>query len=186
MEEDNRSELQKREVLRLSNEESNRLTKECLQTALIRLMGEKPFEKITVTELVKKSGVSRMAFYRNYNSKEDILKEMAESFVMTVKKSLENPKYEENPGLWFRDAFAAIQKNIDIMKLLFEAKLPIEFGIGTSSVLNQIFEKPEGRERYLQSAVEGAFVYVLKEWIYGGAKESPEYMAEICYEIWCR
>lgn len=186
MEEDNRSELQKREVLRLSNEESNRLTKECLQTALIYLMGEKPFEKISVTELVKKSGVSRMAFYRNYNSKEDILKEMAESFVLTVKKSLEKPEYEENPRLWFKDAFVAIQKNIDIMKLLFEAKLPVDFGIGNSSILNQIFKKPEGRERYLQSAIEGAFVYVLKEWIYSGAKESPEYMAEVCYEIWCR
>lgn len=183
MEKDNRNELQKREVLRLSNEESNRLTKECLQTALIYLMGEKAFEKITVTELVKRSGVSRMAFYRNYNSKEDILEEMAESFLLTVKKSVENPKYEGDPRQWFKDAFAFIRKNVDIMKLLFEAKLPIEFGIGTSSILNQIFEKPEGRERYLQSSIEGAFVYVLREWIYSGAKESPEYMAEICYEI---
>lgn len=186
MDKDNRNELQKREVLRLSNEESNRLTKECLQTALICLMGEKPFEKITVTELVKRSGVSRMAFYRNYASKEDILKEMAESFLMTVKKSVENSKYEGNPALWFKDAFAFIQNNVDIVKLLFEAKLPIEIGIGTSSILNQIFKKPEGRERYLQSAVEGAFVYVLKEWIYSGAKESPEDMADICYKIWCR
>ncbi len=53
---------------------SRQLTKECLQLALVDLMAEKPFEKITVTELVLKSGVSRQSFYRNYESKEDILK----------------------------------------------------------------------------------------------------------------
>ena len=43
---DQPTELQKRDVLRMSNEESNRLTRECLQTALIQLMSEKPFDQI--------------------------------------------------------------------------------------------------------------------------------------------
>lgn len=60
-------------VLKLSNEESNKLTIECLEQALIILMAEKPFNKITITEIVKKAGVSRTAFYRNYNTKEDII-----------------------------------------------------------------------------------------------------------------
>lgn len=182
-------EMQKKsEMLRLSNEKSNRLTKECLQTALICLMGEKPFEKITVTELVKRSGVSRMAFYRNYNSKEEILREMTESFLLAVRKSLEDPKYDGDPGLWFRDVFSALENHIDILKLLFEARLPIELGIGTSRgtylILNQIYDEAEGRERYVRSSAEGAFIYVLREWVYSGAKESPEEMAKICCEIW--
>ena len=45
-----------REVLRLSNEESNRITRECLQSALIHLMGKKDFERITVSELVQRVG----------------------------------------------------------------------------------------------------------------------------------
>ena len=53
----------------LSNKEANKVTRECLQTALIQLMSQKPFEKITITELVRRSGVSRTAFYRNYESK---------------------------------------------------------------------------------------------------------------------
>ena len=59
------TEIKKRDVLRMSNEASNKLTKECLQMALIYLLNEKPIEKITITELVKRSGVSRTAFYRN-------------------------------------------------------------------------------------------------------------------------
>ena len=65
----------------LSNKEANKVTRECLQTALIQLMSQKPFEKITITELVRRSGVSRTAFYRNYESKEEILNEVCRSFI---------------------------------------------------------------------------------------------------------
>ena len=68
--------LSNEELLKLSNDESKRITKESIITAVIILCAEKPFEKITVTEIVKKAGVSRTAFYRNYASKEDVLKEL--------------------------------------------------------------------------------------------------------------
>ena len=69
------------DALRMSNKESNRFTRECLQTALIYLMGEKSFEKISISELVRRSGVSRTAFYRNYSSKEEILNEACTSIL---------------------------------------------------------------------------------------------------------
>ena len=56
--------LTNEELLRLSNEESKKITKESIVTAVVLLCAEKPFEKITVTEIVRKAGVSRTAFYR--------------------------------------------------------------------------------------------------------------------------
>ncbi len=67
------SEMKKREVLRLSNIESNKITRECIETALILLMSEKDYSNITISEIVQRAGVSRTAYYRNYSSKEDIL-----------------------------------------------------------------------------------------------------------------
>ena len=93
---DAKSEMEKRDILRLSNFESNKLTKECLQTALIYLMGEKPFEKITITELVKRSGVSRTAFYRNYNSKEEILNEISDELTKMIANAFSKAEKEEN------------------------------------------------------------------------------------------
>jgi len=43
------TELEKREILRLSNEESNKITRECLRIAMIKLMDKKDFEKISIT-----------------------------------------------------------------------------------------------------------------------------------------
>lgn len=48
------------------NKELNYAIKEALQDALILLMKEKQYRSISVTELCKKAGVSRMAFYNNY------------------------------------------------------------------------------------------------------------------------
>jgi len=42
--------------------------------ALFSLMETKPFSEITVTELIKKAGVARSTYYRNFSAKEDIVK----------------------------------------------------------------------------------------------------------------
>ncbi len=59
-----------------SNKESNQLTRESIETALLFLLEKKELAQISISELVQKAGVSRNAFYRNYKSKEEIL-EMA-------------------------------------------------------------------------------------------------------------
>ena len=51
----------------------NFVIKESLTEALFILMRNKPFEEITITEISKLAGVSRISFYRNFDSKEDVL-----------------------------------------------------------------------------------------------------------------
>lgn len=45
-----------------------------LTQALFHLLETKPLNDITITALVARAGVSRMAFYRNYDTLEDILR----------------------------------------------------------------------------------------------------------------
>ncbi|MGN0326197.1 MAG: TetR/AcrR family transcriptional regulator [Lachnospiraceae bacterium] len=52
--------------------QSNLLAKECIVSALLQLIYIKPLSAITISELCQKAGVSRMTFYRNYDSKEEI------------------------------------------------------------------------------------------------------------------
>ena len=60
----------------LSNNEANRITRESICTALLELLKTNEFKKISISELVRKAGVSRQSFYRNYNTKEDIVLEI--------------------------------------------------------------------------------------------------------------
>ena len=52
---------------------SNVFAKDCIATALIKLMKQKKYEDITITDIANTAGVSRVTYYRNYNSKEDII-----------------------------------------------------------------------------------------------------------------
>lgn len=69
-----------------SNKEANQLTKESLETALLFLLEKKELKQISVSELVRKAGVSRNAFYRNYKSKEEILEIYYERTSSNLKK----------------------------------------------------------------------------------------------------
>ena len=53
--------------------EANLHVKNSIVNALIDLMREKNFEAISVSEITARAGVSRVSYYRNFDSKEDIL-----------------------------------------------------------------------------------------------------------------
>ena len=66
-------------------------TKSKLFDALVLLMESKSFDHITVTQVCQEAGVSRMAFYRNYNTLIDVIDQFfSESFKCIVESNLEN------------------------------------------------------------------------------------------------
>lgn len=71
---------------------NNIFAKECISLALISLMKTKPISEITVTEIVNKAGVSRMTYYRNYEVKEDILKDY---FKTVLANFYDNEEYDD-------------------------------------------------------------------------------------------
>lgn len=49
------------------------LSRECIEEALFLLMADEPLSEITISAISERSGISRMGFYRNYKTKEDVL-----------------------------------------------------------------------------------------------------------------
>ena len=77
-------------------QELNAFIKECITTALIGMMDRKAFDNITITELVKEAGVSRVSFYRNFESKKDVLEKYMDILINEWGKDFEeqnDPSY---------------------------------------------------------------------------------------------
>ncbi len=174
------NELQKRDILRMSNEESNRITRECLQTALIQLMSEKPFGQISITELVRRSGVSRTAFYRNYSSKEMILTEMSNVFIQALTRSLGEVRRREESYQWYYNSFQLVHDNAQVFQLLLDAHIPVYQIIGNDVILEQIMPSSTPEEHYRLVCLEYSFMAILADWFRGGMKESIEFLAGFC------
>jgi AcrR family transcriptional regulator len=64
-----------KETLKRNNDESNKVTREAAQDALFMLMKKKDYEEIRITDIIRRSGISRSAFYRNYHTKDDVLRD---------------------------------------------------------------------------------------------------------------
>jgi AcrR family transcriptional regulator len=48
-------------------------TRKWIFEALMILIAEQPYNKITVSDIIKKAGIARQTFYRNYKSKDEVL-----------------------------------------------------------------------------------------------------------------
>ena len=67
--------------------EANLRVKGHIARALLELMHKKSFSHITISELIQTAGVARVSFYRNYDSKEDVLITLIED-VLTVMRMI--------------------------------------------------------------------------------------------------
>ncbi len=163
------NEMQQREMLRLSNEEAQKLSRECLETALFKLMGQKDFERISIGEIVDLAGVSRNAFYRNYKTKEALLDSLSKTIIAKLRDAL--PEYEKADIAGYTRFFQIISRNADAFRILL-------------SVRSSLAERLMGGEKpYAQVAWEGAFSQITIRWFEKGMQESPEEMGALCEKL---
>lgn len=68
-----------------------------LQEALLSLVGEKPFEQVSIKEITTRAGVSYPVFFRRYENKEQLLNDIAETEVQRL-LALTLPVFDADEG----------------------------------------------------------------------------------------
>lgn len=165
-------------VLNLSNQESKQLTRECIRTALLQLLADDSFENITITTIIKRAGVSRAGFYRNYSSKEDIIEEFAQITYEGLKTLITDETFKNDPYRWYLNLFSAIQKDAKTFHLLILAKVPHQYTSKVGSLLEPLLSFDTAFERYQAIARSTALKEIVIDWFKNGMIESPNEMAE--------
>ena len=176
---------QKQEMLRKSNQESNQITKECIRTALLSLLGTDTFDKITVTSIIKRAGVSKGGFYRNYKSKENVLQEICDEIFSYIWEFLSNHDFYENPRQWYIDLFQNISDHADAYQLFVNAQVPknVVLNFDEECLLKKLQRSDSTLDRYYARAIIKSVSELVLVWFENGMKESPEEMAEILLKI---
>jgi len=179
----NRTELEKKNVTRMSNADSNKLTRECLRLALRTLMNEKEYDKISISELVTKAGVSRPSFYRNYNSKEDLIIELEADIVSEYVHTFLSEKYQQNLYLWFYDNFVHIKDHRDVLMLILNANMDGIIFANAPDIIASHLKVDSELEKYRLIALFGGLKEIVIVWAHKGMVETPEEMATLCDKI---
>ena len=171
--------------------QTNIQVKQDMYEALLRLMGDKTFSSISVSDITSEADVSRMSFYRNYNAIEDILiehlTEVVEEYKAKEAKACDTESrkvfYEKKYMLRCFRFFYLHREFIDAlitagMGDLFLAKI-------TEHLIKKWIDTESGtREETLRiSAFAGAIYNMYREWSKGDFLELPEDVAAILYDL---
>lgn len=156
--------------------------KECLSDALIQLMREKDFEKISIKEIADTAGVGRATWFRNYTSKNEAL---------TFKFVQVWNRWADEHAIAVRDRFdLANAKNF--FQFNYEIKHILEI-VYTSNMQSAIYDAfyqvmmpqygANTKECYQARFYSYGLFGLLDEWIKRGFKESVEEMVIFFYQI---
>lgn len=103
-----------------NNERSSSIP-ESIYRALAQLMEEIPYEKITITDICRRAGVSRMAYYRNYSSKQAIFLNALERRLEEIYSRWEKGEIPAPINYW--TAYFAAMRQDELVPLILKAKL---------------------------------------------------------------
>ena len=164
-----------------SNSEIATLTKTYIKTAMLELLSKQSYDKISITELVERAGVSRTAFYRNYTSRDelidDLVKDILNSTSLDAKEIIEyNINDLEN---FYRD-LRSKKKEIEI---LTKASLENIHILNRKKEIAVEILKRNSLKGYKDAATEGALNSIISKWILDGMVLSDKEIASITYKI---
>ncbi len=160
------------------------VTRDRIFTALTCLMEQKEYKYITVTDIARKAGVSRMTYYRIYSSKEDILEQhfriISQHLVTEAKEDIEQALCSFFANFQKHEKLARVLAQADLMSLIAEC-----FS-GFTDYLHNTFH-PDSlnsvQARYAGLYETGGLFSILIGWLSEGAVENPQKMSEITLNI---
>ena len=146
---------------------------EYIEEALLKLMKEKEFKNITITDITNKAGVSRISFYRKFSSKEDVVK----SYLTKALKDWGKRWEESGDTNIAYQIFKFFYEQKEVLPLLYQSNLQylleenILSACGYKEGMNEI-------EDYIKVMVAYIIYGWCTEWYKRGMKETPEEMSK--------
>ena len=180
--------LKKREDARV------RRTRDALGDALVALMHEKPFDSITVQDVLDRANVGRSTFYSHYSDKDDLLMSDAEEFFEGVAMMLSARGDQSDRVFPVREFFGHITEAKQFVDALMSAgkfndNMELARGMFARGIEKRLAELPRGQaipesERpVIAFAHAGALLALLTWWIDRGMKQTPAEMDQLFHRL---
>lgn len=172
-----------------SNKELNTLTREAICSAFILLLKELPYHKITVTDLVKKAGVSRTAYYNNYHEKQEILDDLVDSLIYEINDALVpytdiNTGKANPPEIFIRNLLELLYAKKEIYQTLYNAHFHFIILERLNDSMLSHFSNSNLEAIYRVYFNAGALYNVFSKWIVSCDNISIDDMTQICLNIY--
>ncbi|MCI1590924.1 TetR/AcrR family transcriptional regulator [Heyndrickxia oleronia] len=175
-----------------------RRTKLQLKQAFIKLMEEKNYDQITVTDIVNRADYNRATFYRHYNFKEELAEEMITDKTTALLETFKYP-YKNNNMIHLNSlsssdiiVFDHIMENKDFYKLWRKFQSIPGFEESFLQSIVKFIKKditlltphdPHLDNNLYTTFYANGILGLILDWIKNGLEPHPDYMAKQLVKI---
>jgi AcrR family transcriptional regulator len=171
-----------------------RRTRDALGDALVALMQEKPFDTITVQDVLDRANVSRSTFYSHYSDKDDLLMSDAEEFFEAISMALSQHGDKSDRVFPVREFFAHLADVQPFFKALvksgkYQENMELARGHFARGIERRLAELPRSKSipsnelPAIAFTHAGALLSLLTWWLDRGMRESPAEMDELFHRM---
>lgn len=157
--------------------------------ALVTLLKHRKYEEITVSDVIKKAGISRATFYRHFKSKEDVVKVNVAIFFESFDQDLQSfiqHQNEEDEIFLIHHFFKMIGEEYELVNLVIKANLEGTMIDGIRTIINgqkqqfyQLIPTDTVSEEYTIDLVALSAWGLIARWMKNGCKESTKELSRI-------
>jgi AcrR family transcriptional regulator len=167
-------------------------TRDTLGDALVALMQEKPFEEITVQQVLDRAGVGRATFYVHYRDKDDLFLSDMEDFLEHCSAALTRQGASAKRLLPVQEFFTHVRDAREFYAALVRSgKMNDVQALGRGFFARSIEERlkiagveMEPSQRSAQAyALAGSFFSLLDWWVDKGMKTDPKEMDDLFHRM---
>lgn len=169
-------------------------TRDRLGDALIELIQEKPFDSVTVQEVLDRAAVGRSTFYVHYRDKDDLFLSDVDEFLEAMATMLSRGKEESDRVAPVRELFAHIAEEQRLYNALVASGRIHDFlemarGHFARGIERRLAGSPRARgvapapRGAIAHALAGALLSLLSWWIDRGMPTPPEQMDEVYHQM---
>lgn len=167
--------------------------RDAIQRTFRELLKEKPYSKITVTEICRASHLSRKTFYSNFQDKEDIaesifedgviapIRTMNEMFTIEQRSSLSDMIMESiyeavaEDGGYYRDLVEPMKGTDDTFIRIATRSLERL----NNEILDSIADLDEREQEYTSYFFAASQAMLIQKWIFDGMPFAPKELFEL-------
>jgi AcrR family transcriptional regulator len=164
-----------------------------IKESLLRLLAEKPIQRITITEICELAQINRATFYTHYRDAFDLLEQIEDELFAEAAAVITE---ERDPDGLTREILKVIERNIDLCRVLFSEN-------GDKMFLRRIIDSAREKTIFdwhqdyphaspqqldlLYTFITGGSVAMIEQWVRTGMQEPPLELgglAQMVSEIW--
>ena len=165
------------------------LTKRLLQEALLRLLEQKPLDKVSVTALCGESGINRATFYRHYQTPRDVLLDMELNFTEQVSQVFDVKTLAAGTATALEKLCTHLYQHAEIIKIFIQNNSEEDLAVLLNRMFSNFIKRKNDFDvlrdsddtdlKLISTYIGGGGYFILRQWLTEDIDKTPKEIADM-------